>query len=229
MSIRDLQIAIDHSVKALLCVALTSCTLAGCGSPVSVKKTPLAVKTVLFDPDNPGNTPLTPDEEAVTIWSFGCKTDFDFDIVDNTMLSKDDVMVTLKISSSKITLTAPITVFLPKGASEELKRHEDGHVQICRRIYQDAEKEAGIAAAIVVGKEYQASGKTVEEACRIAVERASADVCLRYHGISHSVSRISDVYDSIYRTEHGDMQAMIDKAFSKYSVVRGVSPETVKK
>ncbi len=197
--------------------------LTGCASLVTVDKTPLTVKKVFFDPKKPGDIPLMPDEEAVTVWSFGCKTDFEFDIVDNTSLGKNDLMVTLRITRSKISLSAPVTVFLPQGASPELVSHEDGHVEICKRIYAKVDKEAEDAASVVVGKEFQASGATVEDACREAVQRASAEVCLRYHGISHSVNRVSEIYDQLDRTGKGEMPALVDKAFSKFSTVPGVA------
>lgn len=196
--------------------------LAGCTSLVAVEKSPLTVKKVFFDPENPVGVPLTPDEEAVTVWSFGCKSDFEFDIVDNTRLKQNDVMVTLRITRSKITLSAPVTVFLPEGASSELVRHEEGHVEICKRIYGKVDKEAEAAASAVVGKEYQASGASVEDACREAVQRAGSDVCLRYHGISRSVNRVSNIYDQLDRTDHDEMPVLVNKAFATFSTVSGV-------
>jgi hypothetical protein len=198
-------------------VALLSLTSCAPSKPVELDKKPLVIKRISFDPKGDmTEIPLEKDEGAVTVWSFGCKTDFDFEIVEKTFLSKTDYMVTIKIKSCRITLTAPVTVYLPENADKKLIEHEDGHVEICRRIYDGAEKHALIAASQAIGKQYQASGVSVEAACKQAVEDASLAISQTYHDrASASVNRISEIYDALDRDEPGPAATLVEKAFTR--------------
>jgi hypothetical protein len=194
-------------------------SLVSCGSPkpVELKKVPLSVKRILFDPKGDlSNVPLNQDEGAVTVWSFGCKTDFDFDIVEKTFLTKNDYMVTIRIKNCRVELTAPVTVYLPEGADKELIEHEDGHVEICRRIYATADRQALIAASQVIGKTYQASGRSLDEACQRAIEDASLTISQTYHDrASMAVNRISEIYDILDRAEPGNAKEIVDRAMNR--------------
>lgn len=185
--------------------------------PVELKKVPLTVERVSFDPKGDlSKIPLRENEGAVTVWSFGCRTDFDFDIVEKTFLTKNDYMVTIKIKSCRVELTAPVTVYLPKDADEQLIEHEDGHVEICRRIYASADRQALIAASQVIGKTYQASGTSLDDACRKAVEDASLTISQTYHDrASMSVNRISEAYDILDRAEPGNAKDLVEKAMNR--------------
>lgn len=194
-------------------------TLSSCGSsqPVTLMKQPLRVERITFDPKGDlSQIPISGDEGAVTVWSFGCKTDFEFDIVEKTFLSKDDYMVTIKIKKCRVELSAPVKVYLPEKADQELIEHEDGHVEICRRIYSDADKQALIAASQVIGKDYQASGPTIEAACQKAVEDASLAISETYHNrASVSVNRISEIYDALDKAEPAPARQLVEKAFTR--------------
>jgi len=185
--------------------------------PVELKKVPLSVERIRFDPKGDlSNVPLNENEGAVTVWSFGCKTDFDFEIVEKTFLTKSDYMVTIKIKSCKVELTAPVTVYLPDCADKQLVEHEDGHVEICRRIYATADRQALIAASQAIGKTYQASGRSVDEACQKAVEDASLTISQTYHDrASMAVNRISEAYDILDRAEPGNAKDLVEKAMNR--------------
>jgi len=201
----------------LLAVSMLSISCAP-ERPVTLAKEPLTVETVYFDPKGDlAKVPLENDEGAVTVWRFGCKTDFDFDIVEKTFLSKNDHMVTIRVKGCRISLTAPVTVYLPEKADKNLVAHENGHVEICRRIYNRADKQALIAASQSIGKQYQASGRTVEAACQQAIEDASASIYQVYHDkASMAVNRISEIYDELDRTERAPADKLVERAFARH-------------
>lgn len=215
---KALRTAIKFSLAAVLSLSSAS-LLASCSSkkPVELKKIPLAVKRVEFDPKGDLSAiPLNENEGAVTVWSFGCKTDFDFDIVEKTFLTKNDYMVTIKIKNCRVELTAPVTVYLPKDADRQLIEHEDGHVEICRRIYATADRQALIAASQAIGRTYQASGTSLDDACQKAIEDASLSISQTYHDrASMSVNRVSEAYDILDRAEPGNARELVEKAMNR--------------
>lgn len=208
-----------HFATLGLLSTLCAWTLCSCTSskPVTLAKQPLKVERITFDPKGDlSEIPISGDEGAVTVWSFGCKTDFEFDIVEKTFLSKSDYMVTIKIKKCRVELSAPVKVYLPEKAGRELIEHEEGHVEICRRIYSDADKQALIAASQVIEKDYQASGPTIEAACQKAVEQASLAISETYHDrASVSVNRISEIYDALDKAEPAPARQLVEKAFTR--------------
>lgn len=197
---------------------LISCSM----SPkVQFTKLPLTVEKKVFDPvKDKGKIPLAEHEEALTVWRFGCKTDFKFDVIEKIPLGEHDYMVTIKITSVNMTLTAPVTVYLPKGAPPPTVQHEDAHVEICRRVYDGIDSESKKAAKSVLGAKYQDSGETVEAACRRCVERAGADVYDRYQSMtSMPVNKISEIFDELAGKSDEDASDLLAKAFTKYQEI----------
>jgi hypothetical protein len=199
---------------------LISCT----NFAVQFTKKPLTVKREYFDPvKDKGKIPLVPGEEALTVWSFGCKTDFKFDVIDKVPLGKNDYMVTVKIRQIHMTLTAPVTVYLPDGAPPLTVQHEDAHVAICKKVYGGIDSESKMAARSVIGAVYQDSGPTVEQACQRCIERASADVYERYQSkTSFPVNRVSEIFDDLSRNSDESPDLLVKKAFSKYQEIQSV-------
>jgi len=192
---------------------------------VTVDQQPISVeKFWIEDIKDKSQIPIKPDEEAVTQWKFGCKNDFDFQIVEKTQLA-DEFMVTVKITSIKSTLTAPIAVYLPKAASDETKKHEEAHVEICKRVYSHASQVAREAALAMIDRNFQASGKTVEEAVRSAISVANTEVCDAYHlNTGEEVRRVSEILDSLDEHNHTlALPQLVDQAFGHYTRLSGDS------
>ncbi len=198
----------------LCCLCLLSCG----GDPVTVSKEPMKVDyRFIEDEPNKKRIPVTKDEEAATLWQFGCKTDFDFDVVERTQLGNNDWLVTIKIRRVHLTLTAPVVIWISKTAAPEVVQHEEAHVEICRRIYDKVNSEALKAGNAVVTKEYQASAPTVEKACKLCIERAAEDVYTRYHSAAtYAINRVSSIFDDLERDKKQHEKPLIDEAFSKY-------------
>lgn len=204
----------------VMSLLLISCT----NFAVQFTKKPMTVKREFFDPvKDKGKIPLVAGEEALTVWSFGCKTEFKFDVVDKVPLGKNDYMVTIKIRQIHVTLTAPVTVYLPDGAPPQTVQHEDGHVEICKKVYAGIDSDAKSAARSVIGASYQDSGSSVEQACQRCIERASADVYERYQGkTSFPVNRVSEIFDDLSRDSEQSSDLLVKKAFSKYQEIESV-------
>lgn len=215
-----------RAVSLIATVAIFVSSLAGCSSPaqrVSVDKEPLTVEKLwIEDIEDKSQIPIKPDEEAVTQWKFGCKNDFDFQIVEKTQLS-DEFMVTVKINAIKTTLTAPITVYLPKAASDETKKHEEAHVEICKRVYSRAQEVAREAALEMIDRNFQASGKTIEDAVRNAISIANSEVSDAYHlNTGEEVRRVSEILDSLDEHNHDlPLPQLVDQAFGHYTRLSG--------
>lgn len=213
-------------------------TQLGCSSnQVELTKQPLTLEKVfLEDVKDRSDIPLAKDEEALTTWKLGCKTDFDFQIVDNTSLKNDDFMVAIKITKVHLTLTAPITMWISKTAPPAVLHHEQAHVQICERIYDGINESALSAGRSVIGREYQASGKTKEDACRQAIERSAEDVYQQYHSAaSETIHQISTIFDELEQPAGSDkkhsesieeIDRHLEEAFSKFKSNIGVKQKT---
>ncbi len=224
----------------LLAILLSIAVLSGCTSePVTITKKPLTIKKIfLEDVSDKRKIPLNPSEDAATIWTFGCKTDLNFDIVENTELGKNDFLVTIRITKVHLTLTAPIEVWISKKASRSTMTHEMAHVSICKRFYQAVDSEAVLAARSVIGKDYQASGKSVEDAVRLSIERASRDIHERYNSAATDViGHVSTCFDELEGRDHENarksgspkvieytddqIESHLQEAFGKYQTQLG--------
>lgn len=211
--------------RAAIILCGSTLVLTGCSPTqrVTVDQQPLTVEKLwIEDIKDKSQIPIKPDEEAVTQWKFGCKNDFDFQIVEKTQLS-DEFMVTVKINSIKTTLSAPIVVYLPKAASDETKKHEEAHVEICKRVYSHAQQVAREAATAMIDRNFQASGKTVEDAVRNAISVANADVSDAYHlNTGEEVRRVSEILDSLDEHNHTlPLPQLVDQAFGHYTRLSG--------
>ncbi|MDX2106547.1 MAG: hypothetical protein SFY67_09100 [Candidatus Melainabacteria bacterium] len=193
-------------------------------SDVSVERKKPDIQTVFFDPENfegTANHPeLEPNEQALTEWEFGCQTNFDFDIMEESRMSTGKYFVRLKIKNVKMILSAPIKIWLPKNAAPDVVAHEKGHQDICVRAYAESDEVARRAARSVVEKSFEAEGDSREEACKKALFQAQGAVCAIYHqDVSDYASCISEIYDSIDSTEKGDSKDFVERAFRNYKRV----------
>lgn len=197
----------------------------GCSSSnVNIERQKPQIHTTYFDPKNfEGNAshpPLEPNEQALTEWEFGCQTNFDFDILEESRMSTGKHFVRLNIKNVKMILSAPIRIWLPKNPAPDVVAHEKGHQDICTRIYSESDEIARKAAQSVVGKTFEAEAQTREEACKKALIQAQEAVCAIYHqDVSDYAGCISEIYDSLDETEKGEAQELVRKAFNNYKRV----------
>ncbi|MBZ0187801.1 MAG: hypothetical protein K8F91_16260, partial [Candidatus Obscuribacterales bacterium] len=106
-----------------------SSLMTGCQAsrPVTVEKAPLVISTRYIEEVSDKSTiPLSEDEEAITKWKFGCKTDIRFDIISKEIIDPE-YLVSIKITGVKIILDAPVTIWISKETDPETLAHEKAH------------------------------------------------------------------------------------------------------
>ena len=203
----------------LLAVApIGACT--GSIARVSVDKKPLVVETKYLE-EAKEKSPVEPHEQAATDWHFGCKTEFDFEIIDESKLG-NEFLISVKVKKVKVSLEAPVVIWISRNAENEVKEHEEAHVKICRRVYQNAEDVAKAACEKVFGREYQGSGATADEAAQKALSVANQEICQYYHNnLVENVNRVSEIFDSLDPLHEKPVDEIVDMSFREYSKVRG--------
>ncbi len=217
-------------IAVLLLLANSLLLFSGCGqNTVEVKQLPMQGSVKYLDKDFEGKNAellLEPNQEAVTEWDFGCQNDFEFDIEEASKLASGQTVVRLRIKRVVITLSAPVTLWLPKDASPEVVAHERGHETICRLIYKDSKRTAQRAAEAVIGKTFEAEGKDQKEALNKALLNAQEYVCQIYHGeASQDVGLVSEIYDDLDqnksqdKNEKASSDELVKQAFAKFKRV----------
>lgn len=175
---------------------------------VRVDKQPVSVVTKLWTRRSP---------RALTKWFFHCKNQFWCD--SKVLESSENVLVQLKITKVKITISLPIETFLPANASDDLKRHESGHVSICTQVYKNAENAAGKSARSVVGKTFLGEGTDFADARQDALNNAAKSLCSSYRSsTAEVVDRVSMIYDGLTR-HHAKItpELALKKSFATYA------------
>lgn len=204
--------------------------LAGCVSKpaeIAVQMLPMKVETRFIEKLKPGEkSPLSADQEALTDWQFGCKTAFDFEIVEKSELA-DEFLVNVKIKKATISLDAPVTIWISSKASEDTKVHEDAHVLICRRVYSEAEQTVLSGARRVIKKEFQGGGSTLEAAVKDGLSRASEEICRYYHmAMVEKINRVSEIFDTLDHDNPDKKDSeLVELAFQKYRLIKGNKSE----
>lgn len=204
------------SVAAVVILSFT--TACSKQTSVTITKEPMNVSTKHLEDIKDTSKILKSNEEAITSWSFGCKNDIAFDITQKDLVDPDYI-VSIKPKSVKVQLTAPITIYISKNAPTETVEHENAHVNICKRVYEDAEKIAKESVNGVFDRTFQASGPTVEAACANAVETISDEICQSYHlRTVEKINRVSEILDDleVQLKDKPTHDELVDMAFSKY-------------
>lgn len=191
------------------------------GEPIQVKQLPMKVETKYLDDLKEGEKkPVHSHERAVTDWKFGCKVDFQFEVVDQTQLARE-FLTTVKVNKVNIQLDAPVVIWLPEDADEKLIAHENAHVEICKKFYGTAKKDALEAAKKVVDKKFQGSGKSQKKSIKKALSIANREVCDYYHlNMSEKIDRVSEIFDSLDGSVDKPSDQLIEMAFKQFRVVK---------
>lgn len=171
-----------------------------------VTRKPPKVEYKHFDPANkPADMPkMNPGEIAF------CKGDYDIQVqlvyapsvrkVGGKYVAKlvvDDVIAEIALTNQ---------IWLPHGASDKLKAHEEGHRQIAEMIFNTtAEKAVRAAADKLDGRKFEGQGATAKEArdaADAAMKEAHLAMVQSYHDMtSRAGQKTQELYDRI--TAHG--------------------------
>ncbi len=167
---------------------------------VKIEKKKPKIEKKAIDKNNP--PPLEAGEDAVTLCDFSCEAEFDTEGKPQEKPSPEGCQVTITVSVASVEIDLDITEWLPEGAPEQLKRHEEGHADICEKVYEDAKKAAEEAAKKFGKKTITGRGKNCQEATEDAQRMAVTAFCDEYHGRTQAVAqRVSKIYDDL--TDHG--------------------------
>lgn len=218
MSIVQIKKMFDlKTAKVLALAALTAVAACSCARPL-VKPQEHAI-TVSLEP--PKTTVRYLDGmywpqgaacgRAYTYWSFICRPEFN--IKEIPQLSKDHEYM-FDVSGVSMTLSLPLTIWLPFGVKDKLRLHEDGHRKMCEQTYKNAEKIARECAQELMSRHIRAYGADAKAAQEIAETEARRSLDAQYHQrITDIADGSSEIYDRI--TNHGMNEVPEDKAIKE--------------
>lgn len=190
-------------------------TVVSGGKQVDIQKAESTLVVKRFDPNNPPPD-VSPTFHGVTKWKFECPCQVKFKVIEK-MNEGGGSFVRVKITSVKANLSLPITMWMPDTPPKGLKVHEDGHVRICKKVYEDAEVTAEKIAKGIVGKEYSGNGENMKRACQLASGIAAVDFSNAYEvQVAKKAQVISEIYDYLCQFNKDPDEVLVDKAFTYY-------------
>ncbi|MDB5295613.1 MAG: hypothetical protein JWO31_1596 [Phycisphaerales bacterium] len=223
-------------------LAAGALAVAACSWPaaaaVTVVRAPAVVTYRTFDPDMPpADMPkLNPGESAVCASAFRASAELKYTSTarppPRSAGGAGRHKVDLAVDDVRLELGLTVDVWLPAGASEKLKAHEDGHRRIAERVYDEvAERAARAAATALDGRRLNTDGPTAQaaaDAAEAALSKAQGDAIQAYlDGTSRAGQKVQDAYDAA--TSHGRRAEVaegdaIRKAWDDHAVDLGLRP-----
>jgi hypothetical protein len=166
----------------------------------------VVVERKTFDPkdSNKGGAPIKGQEAAVTVAEARSEIAFSSEKA-YTKKVEGGFEAGVKINSANFKVSMKIIVWLPQGAGEWLKEHEETHRQIYQKVYETLAEGAAVKAGKdAAGKTFVGTGKTAAEAERDALVKAQAQMTDEYTANASAVwARVNDLFDII--TKHGSL------------------------
>ncbi len=211
--------ALSRSRKLVSAACIAFCLLPGC-TPLSVNidRKPVSIERKNLDKAQIEKLIKEEGREAHTDWVFACESDLGFH-VESKDVSPGYAKVQLKIIRVNLKLSLPIVIWAEKDARPSVIDHENGHVQICKRVYDDAEKSARLAADEIIGKTFMGQGDNLNDACKQALDLAMEDLHERYQKETLEVAnRVSEAYDhlcDLVPEEKQVAQELVQKSFDQ--------------
>jgi hypothetical protein len=193
--------------------------------PVTIEKAKVKVEYKTFDPNHLPDPPPPVDngESAVTVYGFGVETDLQYTYGEAPRGGAGGggpVKMDFRMERVTLKLSMTITVWLPEGANEQLKAHEEGHRRIAEIFYADADKAARKVASRAAGKSVSGEGKDISTAGRAAVEKVNKSLCDDFlKAVADPCQRSQEAFDRI--TDHGRKEKPTAKEAVEMSVKEG--------
>src|SRR3954454_19016541 len=163
--------SVSHArrTRAVLTVLVLFALARSAAAEVKVERKPPVVERKTFDRANPPKEmpELHGGELAQTVSQYDCVMGVSTEMTQR-MLPKNRALVTYSVRRVTASLSLKITIWLPEGASEKLKAHEEGHREIAERAYQNGEPLARKAANRIDGRRVAGEGDTLDKAEAIA-------------------------------------------------------------
>lgn len=199
---------------------------AAASADVKVEKRPATVEYKTFDPASPpaGMPAVAAGEHGVTVWELPCDVNFMAEATQRVM-PNDKSFVTYRVRQVAVTLSLKVVVWLPAGAGERLKAHQEGHRQIAERAYETADAQARQAAGKIDGRRVGGEGPSLEVAGKKAADLVSGlngQLTAAYRdAVIVPTTRVQEIYDDL--TAHGakatpDVVAAVKSAFEQQAI-----------
>src|SRR4051794_35341019 len=216
-------VADSRRAFAILCVLALFIIARPAAAEVKVERKPPGVERKTFDRANPPKEmpELHGGELAQTVSQYDCVMGVSTEMTQR-MLPKNHALVTYSVRRVTASLSLKITIWLPEGATEKIKAHEEGHREIAERAYQNGEAPARKAAAKIDGRRVVADADSLDKAEQMAnakVKGLSDEFTKAYReALVIPANRVQDIYDEL--TGHGtkkdpDEKRAIELAFQK--------------
>jgi hypothetical protein len=221
----------DVTMRLVIAVAMLMSVMLAPGArgadAVTIEKAKVKVEYKTFDPKHLPDPPppVEKGESAVTVYGFGVETDLQYTYGEAQRGgggggAAGPVKMDFRMERVTLKLSMTITVWLPEGANEQLKAHEEGHRQIAEIFYADAEKAARKVAARVAGKSVTGEGKDISTAGRAAVEKVNKSLCDDFlKAVADPCQRAQEAFDRM--TDHGRKERPTAKEAVEMSVKEG--------
>jgi hypothetical protein len=131
--------------------------------------------------------------EGLTQWYFHCKPELKY----TSSFDPEKHNVTVAVTGAKMEIGLSMKQRIT-GTNDHVSKHEQGHVDICKKIYADAPAIARGCCLDMVGTYLNAVGVDEKQAAAAAVAIGKQELCRNYlDKTSARVDRISDIYDRI--------------------------------
>lgn len=200
---------ISLAILAMLVVVFTE------GEPINISKKESTLEIKRFDPDNPPPD-VSKTFHGVTKWKFECPCEVKYSLLEQ-FDDKGGCFVRVKVTGIKAYLSLPIVMWMPDNPPDGLKAHEDGHVLICQRVYEDADQIAVEIANSMIGKTYSGTGATIEDASKFASGIAVVDFSNEFESqVARKAQNISEIYDYLARFTDKKQKSLVEEAFKTY-------------
>ncbi|HEY9713453.1 MAG TPA: hypothetical protein V6C72_08275 [Chroococcales cyanobacterium] len=214
---------------ALLILSFSTDEPAALGAPsqspaaVKVTKEPVAVVHKHFESDLPAHPPFVPlrHREGTTQWLFKCRTEaLEYDLLGLRNVQNNFLEATIRVTGVTLVLRLPVTTWYSKKALPDTVLHEEGHVEIVRRVYAGADKIARQSAAAVIGQSFTAVGKNKDDAIIEATKKANRKIYERYREeVADRAAAVTKIYDDLESSHDTKLTPAksVEEAFHRYS------------
>ena len=211
----------SSSPPFLLLGTLLVCLVSACQKPkgeTSITVEPPSVKIAKIKNVVAKNASIDPAEHEIaqTDWIFSIKPELDFSIKKEKQ-EHDGYHIWIEITAVKLKLALPIKTSVSDKAPKYVLDHENGHVEICRRIYANAREHALKAIASVSGKQFEGFGADRKLALANALQIAGQEIAAPYRTSTAGLAeRVSSNYDQLCEKEErrNQVEKTVEDAFT---------------
>lgn len=190
--------------------------LSSCSEPNAKQKPTVSVlveepviQTIRVKAKESAKTGITDHNDARTDWMFSIKPELDFAIKEEKK-AEDGYHIWITLNGVRLKLSLPIKTYASDKAAKEVLDHERGHVEICKKIYENAREFGSRAANGQIGKTFEGFGADRKLALSNAIQVAAQEVTSPYRAdTSQRADEVSSNYDLLCESE--DRSGQVDK------------------